>query len=412
MKRYIQKLIVLLFCALLCIPALVACDGKGKKQDDGKPSFSQVMANYKSATSKSGDLGLKMRVSLYGPNGTPISLTQQVKALRAQKEGYYYVGGEVKTEKISNTLRDYVATASAMINSNGPMDYVDGKTRIAFEGGVYNGFYNGRLDTAAIGEEPDYKVPARNGIDRYAFYGISESDVQAFAEDLGYGEDKPFTLTDYFMYISLDTFDWPQYTDAASSEYNETAQCYDYRLTIPGAALKAAVLAQFDLFALFFAGTQNADTLEILSLYADNKDFAASLFTVSDCTVTATASADAVLLSLGYAFNFGMRLTDQQILDKARQYEIFDKIPEEAVKGLLSTMHLFFSTKNIENNAIEIDFAVEMTENYVYGSAVTVDTASVVFAGAADAPEGRAVYTYAYDEEKQDYTFRKTAPAK
>jgi len=377
---------------------------KGSRNDDNaqKPAFAEVMNKYHASASKSGNLSFKVRLSLYDSDGVPMSTTQQITATRTQKDGYYYLGGEAKTDKVTLEFKNLVNYAAGMMESTTPSDYIDGKTRIVFEGGIYNGFYNGRMDVAAVGEDPDYKIEDQHGDLENQFYGVSENDIQAFAEDLGYQAATPFTPIDYMMKISLDSFDWSQYADSASVEFSDTTQSYNYRLTIPGDALKAAVIAQIDLFTAFFAATQDEDIAEFLTMYADNKAFLASLFTVSDCVVTAKADWDGTLLSLGYAFNYNMRITDQQIIDKASQYGETDKLPL-----MLAAAHIFVGSKN-NASAFDFDFAVELTEAYTYGSAVTVDPSSVIFAGASASPEGRSVYAYVYDEEAEEYILKRT----
>jgi hypothetical protein len=412
MKKNFYRIFAVLFCILMCVPFLSGCN-KEMKTEDSKPSFVQVINEYQSADAKSGSLSLRFRMSFYGPEG-PITTAQNITATRTQKDGYYYIGGEARTDTAKSDyatkrFKNLVELASDFSGNDTALQYIDGQTRIVFEGGIYNGFYNGRLDVQPVGLEPDYMMTDHKGVLRSEFYGVSESDVQSFAADLGYQAEKPFHPEDYFMYISLDTFDWSRYPDSAPSEYNETTQSYHYRLTIPGAELKAAVIAQIDLFTLFFASTQNEDIAELLTLYADNKEFVSSLFSVSDCTVNARASKEGMLLDLRYTFNFGIRITDSQILSKANQYVDTEEMPPETLQNYLTLMHTFFTTKSNENNAIEIDFVLDMTETYTYGSAVTVDTASVIFAGAQDAPQGRTVYVYRFDEEKQEKIFAKSS---
>lgn len=391
-------IIILILCLSMSTIGLAACNDK-KKAPPQKPDFDTVIATYNDSHIKKGTMSSLLTISLYDTNGEPFSFSQSINTQRQQDNQYYLYGATVYTERASQRILDLVNFASRFMGIQEIYDYMLGETSIILKAGYGNGTYNAKLDLIQQDEEPDFVIADRNNNPMDVFGGISEGDIAAFLDSLGYVGQLFTSIKDLVMLVPFQQLDWDMFSDDIGSDLNAADNKFHYKLKLSGESLKEMLFSLAESYLADFEEGQSEDITQLNSIYRQRKELINSIFTLSPLVITAQVGRGGLIEKINYDFTATLKISDEQILS------LFEDGDTKAnIAGVLALLHaLFITTKNKEKNKTEITFAFTGSETFEYGK--YVDKADNIFAAADDDISTRTMFGFVYDEQKQEYIF-------
>lgn len=391
-RKSIGITVALLLISVFLI-SLAACSRLTKEE----VAFGTALENTLGAADKSINTTLTFSAILYGADGSPMRISQQMTLQRVQKGDTIYVKGDFSTSEYN--LSSLLKTTLALALLQAPQeirDYLNQKAKGTFELGIKDGTINARGDIHKLADLPDFKFAFQKQ-EYDMFVGASLADIYEEQQNMDFDFAKDVQLLDMLMQPLLPSVDFSQVENQIGNKISKGGQ-YQYKFNVDKNTILDKVYAEIeDAFNEVVEKQEDEEFAERLQEIYAYYETVQSWISLQDILFTGTADEQGRLINSLYDTKLTIKVPDADIMAIALGLDIAD---ESDVNKMLSGLHGFITSTDGVKDITEVSFIISVQESFDYNPLINLDNA--IFTPLSSHLEQRTVLKRETVEGKED----------